>query len=87
MTKYEIIIPKPVRKKLDNLPENIRKRIISQILVLKENMYPPGCVKLKGYDHEYRIRIGDYRVRYEVRERELIILILHCMHRKDIYRI
>jgi mRNA interferase RelE/StbE len=41
---------------------------------------------MRGADNEYRIRIGDYRVRYEINDKELIILLLQCKHRKDIDR-
>jgi mRNA-degrading endonuclease RelE of RelBE toxin-antitoxin system len=47
---------------------------------------PDGVVKLKSADNEYRIRIGDYRVRYEIGDEELIILLLQCKHRKDVYK-
>jgi mRNA interferase RelE/StbE len=53
---------------------------------LKENPRPRGCIKLKGYKNEYRIRVGDYRVRYEVRDQESIVVLLRCKHRKDVYR-
>jgi len=55
-------------------------------LQLAENPRPDGVVKLKGADNEYRIRIGDYRVRYEIGDEELIILLLQCKHRKDVYK-
>lgn len=83
---YQVIVPKPVQKQLNSLPCSIRERIVQHLLMLKENPRPPGCVKLKGYENEYRIRIGDYRVRYEIRDRESIVLLLHCKHRKDVYR-
>jgi mRNA interferase RelE/StbE len=35
--------------------------------------------------NEYRVRIGDYRVRYEVRDDEAVVLLLYCKHRKDVY--
>lgn len=82
-----VIVPKPVQKQLDSLPQSIRARVLKRIMALKKNPRPVGCVKLKGYEHEYRIRIGDYRVRYEVREQESIILLLHCKNRKDMYRL
>jgi mRNA interferase RelE/StbE len=53
---------------------------------LIEEPRPQGCVKLRGYENEYRVRIGNYRLRYEIRERESVILLLHCKHRKDVYR-
>ncbi len=83
---YQVIVPKPVQKQLDSLPDIVRKRVLKRIVALKETPCPLGCVKLKGYENEYRIRIGNYRVRYEVRDEESIVLLLHCNHRKDVYR-
>jgi mRNA interferase RelE/StbE len=41
---------------------------------------------LKGYDNEYRIRIGDYRLVYEIQDEQLIVLLLQCKHRRDVYK-
>jgi mRNA interferase RelE/StbE len=83
---YTILTPKAVQKQLDALPDDVCDRIAIKILQLAENPRPDGVVKLKGTDNEYRIRIGDYRVRYEIRDQELIILLLQCKHRKDVYK-
>jgi mRNA interferase RelE/StbE len=83
---YEVIIPKPVQKQLSKLPEDIRKLISEKILLLTEDPRPTGVKKLKGFDNEYRIRIGDYPVRYEVDDKALMVLVLHCKNRKDVYR-
>ena len=83
---YTVIIPKPVQKQLDNLPEDIRQRISVKILSLTIEPRPVGVRKLKGFDNEYRVRVGDYRVRYEVNDQILTVLVLHCKHRKHIYR-
>ena len=45
-----------------------------------------GVVKLKGYDNEYRIRIGDYRLVYEIQDEQLIVLLVQCKHRRDVYK-
>jgi mRNA interferase RelE/StbE len=82
---YTIITPKAVQKQLDALPDDVYNRI-SKIQQLAEDPRPDGVVKMKGSDNEYRIRIGDYRVRYEIDDKELIILLLQCKHRKDVYR-
>jgi mRNA interferase RelE/StbE len=84
--KYQVIIPRSVQKQLDDLPDSVYRRMIERIVALKEDPRPRGCVKLKGYENEYRIRVGDYRVRYEVHDRESVVLLLHCGHRRDIYR-
>lgn len=83
---YRVIVPRPVEKQLDRLPDSARSRVTRQIVALKENPRPRGCVKLKGKENEYRVRIGDYRVRYEVRDDEALVLLLYCKHRKDVYR-
>jgi mRNA interferase RelE/StbE len=41
---------------------------------------------LKGYDNEYRIRIGDYRLVYEIQDEQLIVLLVQCKHRRDVYK-
>lgn len=84
--RYQVVVPRPVQQHLDLLPDEAHDRVLRRIVALKENPRPHGCVKLKGREHEYRIRIGDYRVRYEVRDQELLVLLLHCRHRKDAYR-
>lgn len=83
---YTIITPKAVRKQLDALSDDVYNRIAKKIEQLAEDPRPDGVVKMKGSDNEYRIRIGDYRVRYEIDDKELIILLLQCKHRKDVYR-
>jgi len=83
---YTVIIPKPVQKQLDSLPNEVRESMIEKISLLSENPRPSGVKKLKGFDHEYRIRVGDYRIRYEIDDKESVVVILNCRHRKDIYR-
>jgi len=83
---YQVVVPRPVQKQLDRLPDRVHEQVIQRLMVLKENPRPRGCVKLKGRETEYRIRIGDYRIRYEVDDGGSIVLLLHCGHRKDAYR-
>jgi mRNA interferase RelE/StbE len=83
---YQVIIPKPLQKQIDKIPQETRDRVLEKILELVENPRPSGTKKLKGSDSEYRIRVGDYRVRYEIDDRGFIILLSSCRHRKDVYR-
>jgi mRNA interferase RelE/StbE len=83
---YIIIVPKSVQKQLDALPTDVYERIAIKIQQLAEDPRPDGVVKMKGTENEYRIRVGDYRVRYEITDKELIVFLLQCKHRKDIYR-
>jgi mRNA interferase RelE/StbE len=83
---YAIITPKSVQKQLDNLPIDVYERIVVRIQQLAEDPRPDGVVKMKGTIDEYRIRVGDYRLRYEIDDENLIVLLLLCKHRGDVYR-
>lgn len=83
---YRIVIPKSVQKQLDGLPEEVRARTITKILSLAEDPRSPGTKKLKGYSNEYRVRVGDYRVRYEINDKQAIVTILNCRYRRDAYK-
>ncbi len=83
---YTIIVPKSVQKQLDVLTDDIYDRIAVKIQQLAEDPRPDEVVKMKGFDREYRIRIGDYRVRYEIEDEESIVLLLQCKHRQDVYK-
>jgi len=82
---YSIVIEQKARKTLKKLPHKIRSRITQSIAGLKTNPRPFGYKKLKNNDY-YRIRIGDYRIIYSIKEHEIKIFIIYIGHRKDIYR-
>ena len=84
--RYTIIIPKPVQNQLKNLPTETYQRIIEKIGQLSSQPRSLDTKKLKGFENEYRIRIGDYRVRYEIKDKTLTVLLLSCRHRRDAYR-
>jgi len=83
---YAIIVTKSIQKDLDNLPNEIQDRVYAKISQLSDNPRPDGVTKLKGYENEYRVRIGDYRVRYEILDVNKTVLLLQCKHRRDVYR-
>jgi mRNA interferase RelE/StbE len=83
---YKVVVPKPVQKQLDNLPALVRKRMLQAVLDLRYTPRPVGSLKMRGSDNEHRIRIGPYRVRYEIDDSENVVVLLHCGHRKDVYR-
>jgi mRNA interferase RelE/StbE len=82
---YSVILAKSVQKELDRLPHEIASRILRRLALLKTNPRPPDVKKLKGRD-AWRIRIGDYRVIYEIRDRVLQVIVITVGHRSDIYR-
>jgi len=56
------------------------------MLALSDDPFPTGSRKLSGYDDVFRIRVGVYRVIYDVADAALVIIILKIGHRKDVYR-
>jgi mRNA interferase RelE/StbE len=83
---YVIVISKSVQKQINNLPNTIKIRILEKIKGLETEPRSSGIVKLKNSENEYRLRVGDYRVRYEIDDAKQTILILQCKHRKEVYR-
>lgn len=82
---YEIVLTKSAQKKLAKLSKELQILIGTAINNLAKNPRPSGCKKLKGSKTDYRIRIGDYRVIYEIRDGKLVVLVLNVGHRKDVY--
>ena len=84
--RYLIELSRAAEKSLAALPGEARKRIASKIDSLAEDPRPDGATKLSGMENIYRLRAGDYRILYEIRDRVLIVLVLTIGHRKDVYR-
>ena len=70
MSTYTIILSKKAQKQLDKLSDTIADPILNAIANLEENPRPVGNKKLKGRDG-YRIRVGNYRVNYDIFDKEL----------------
>jgi mRNA interferase RelE/StbE len=83
---YQIIIKPTAEKSMDKIPLSARRRIADAIEELRSDPRPAGVVKLAGDDNLWRIRIGNYRVVYEIHDDRLIVLVLRVAHRKDVYR-
>ena len=74
------------KKDLRKLPRQEVPRIIVAAEALTTEPFPNGCEKLSGTEHTYRIRIGDYRLVYEVISAEQLVEVQRVRHRKDVYR-
>ncbi len=86
MASYKVEWKNSAYKELQKLPRPMIKRVVEAVDDLAVNPYPSGIKKLIGSDHSYRIRVGDYRIVYEVVEDKLIIHVIRVRHRKDVYR-
>ncbi len=86
MESYEIEFQPSVRKDFRKLSPDNASRILPRIEELATDPFPPQSIKLKGSDRLYRIRVGDYRIVYEVDVDTFRILIYHVRHRREVYR-
>jgi mRNA interferase RelE/StbE len=84
MFNYTVVLTKKSKKQLDKLDDLVAESIFVAIELLAENPRPFGYKKLKGRE-AYRIRVGNYRIIYEIFDEELLIDVITIGHRKDIY--
>jgi mRNA interferase RelE/StbE len=82
--EYTVFILPSAQKQLNKLPNAIATRIEDKLMELERDPRPTGCKKLKGRD-AWRIRIGDYRVIYEISDGVLIVTVIAIGHRREIY--
>jgi len=84
---YTIEFLKRARRDLATLPAKAKSRILARIKALGENPRPPQSQPLQGdLEGHYRLRVGDYRVIYCIRDQVLIVVVVRVGHRKEIYR-
>ena len=83
---YRIEIKRSAAKSLKKIPKANRKRIVDKIDSLAESPPNPDTTKMKGNNPFHKVRVGDYRIVYEIQEDVLMILVVKIGHRKDIYK-
>jgi mRNA interferase RelE/StbE len=83
---YAVQVAPAAVRQLRKLPPDARRRIQAAIELLAETPRPPGAKKLSGSNGDWRVRTGDYRIIYEIRDAELIVLVVAMGHRRDIYQ-
>ena len=86
MASFEIRWRTSTKKDLRSIPREDISRIIAAVETLATEPLPHGSQKLTGSDHTYRIRVGDYRVIYELLRQTSLVEIQRVRHRKDVYR-
>ena len=83
---YIIELRPAARRDLNDLPRDILPRISRKIDSLAGNPRPPGVEKLSGSEDSYRVRVGDYRILYEIRDKALLVVVVRIRHRREAYR-
>ena len=83
-SRYRIEFSHRAAKAYRVLPEDMRWRIEPKIDALAENPRPHGARKIEGQETAFRLRVGDYRIVYEVHDRALIVMVMIVGHRREV---
>ena len=86
MSSYRVEIARRAIKALAALPRREQQRTRAATDLLADNPQPPGCLALAGEAHAYRVRVGDYRIVYDVFDDRLVVHVIRVGHRRDVYR-
>jgi mRNA interferase RelE/StbE len=83
---YQVVVDRKAEKDLDRLSEIVYRRVREAIDSLADNPRPPGCRKLAGPDKDWRVRVGDYRIIYEIADTIRVVRVTRVRHRREVYR-
>jgi mRNA interferase RelE/StbE len=88
MAKYNVEFTRSAEKEFDKLSAKLKVRVVDALTLLAENPYSEllRIKKLRGMADLYRIRLGDYRLLYEVIDDRLVVLVIKIGNRRDVYR-
>lgn len=86
MARYRIVFKPSAERAFLALPRDAQKRLDKRILALQDNPRPPGVKALAGESGVYRLRVGDYRVLYEVLDDQVLVFVVAVGHRREVYR-
>lgn len=85
MPDYAVVFARSARKELEALDPRAIDRVVVRIEALAKDPRPPGSRKLRGSQHLWRIRVGDYRVVFGLDDRQRIVDVVRIRHRRDAY--
>lgn len=83
---YEVYLERAAEKDLRRLATEDFHRVISRIKNLKKNARPPRCHKIAGSKRDWRIRVGNYRILYEIDLKTKVVKVMRVKHRREAYR-
>ncbi len=82
---YQVRLAPAAVRQLRKLDPPGRRRVQAAIDLLAEEPRPPGARQLVGGAGEWRVRTGDFRIIYDIRDEELLVLVIKVGHRRDVY--
>ena len=83
---YEVYLEQSAQRDLKRLPAEIFSRLISHVKALAVEPRPTGCRKIMGSKNDWRIRVGSYRIIYEIDEKAKAVKVMRIRYRREAYR-
>jgi len=83
---YRVTLAPAAARQLRKQDPRIRRRLQAALDLLAVEPRPPAATRLVGGSGEWRVRTGDYRIIYEIKDDELLVLVLQVGHRREVYR-
>jgi mRNA interferase RelE/StbE len=83
---FEVLLERSAAKDLRRLSSRVHDQVVDRIAALAKNPRPLGSRKLSGSENDWRIRVGDYRVIYEIVDKIRVVRVYRIRHRREVYR-
>ena len=83
---YKVFIEGRAEKDLSKVPKKITRRVVRIIIKFKKNPRPAGVRKISGSANYYRVRVGDWRIVYEINDKSRQVYVFRIRHRKEAYK-
>ena len=83
---YQLIIKPAAEREIDRLPRPLQHRVVEALTRIQQNPRGHGTVKLAGTKSTYRVRVGDWRIIYEIDSPGTTVFITMVAHRREVYR-
>ena len=83
---YRLIVKPSAEKDVERLPRPVQRRVPDRLTRIQGDPRAPGSVKLAGAKRTYRVRVGDWRIVYEIDDERRIVYVTIVAHRREVYR-
>lgn len=84
--RWHVTVERAAEKRMTRLPRDVRERLSDAIDRLEENPRHPGVTQLTGYANLYRVRVGDWRIIFTIRDAQLVVVVIEVDARGSVYR-
>jgi len=83
---YRLLVKPSAQRDIEGLPHPIQRRVLERLARIESVPRAPGSVKLAGSKATYRVRVGDWRIVYEIDDARCMVIVTIVAHRREVYR-